>query len=57
MSKFVRIELRETDVTYLICIACGKFHTDYAIVTGGEPQVGLHKKCVDVVHAKRERRG
>lgn len=56
MSKFVRIELRETDVTYLICIACGKFHTEYAIVTDGEAQAGLHKRCVDAVHQKRERR-
>lgn len=51
--KFLRVELVPCDVTYLICIACGKFHTEFAIRVNGEPQAGVHKKCIEAVHAKR----
>lgn len=61
MKRHLRIALAartQTDEP-LMCLACGNYlagtrKVDFAIVvSGGEPQVGLHKKCMSAVHAKR----
>lgn len=52
--KFLRVELAPTTCSYLVCVACGRFNCDYAIVTD-EPEAGIHKKCIAKVKAKREK--
>jgi len=57
-NTFLRVELSPTDESHLVCIACGRFNCDLAIVVGGgslESQTGLHKKCVATVKAKVRR--
>jgi hypothetical protein len=51
--KHIRIALEPTDVTFLMCIVCGKFRTEYAVVTTIGPEVGIHKACIDQAHQKR----
>jgi hypothetical protein len=51
--KSLRLALAPADGTHLYCIACGGYRTEYAIVNGGEPQSGIHKKCVESVRVKR----
>jgi hypothetical protein len=53
--KHVRIAYEPTEATYLFCIACGHARTEFAVVTDGEPQTGIHKECVKKVHQKRAR--
>lgn len=53
--RFVRIEVTPTDLTSLMCIACGGFKTELAVVVpAGEPMAGLHKRCTALVAAKRK---
>jgi hypothetical protein len=51
--KYLRIAYVPTDATYLFCIACGNGRTEFAVVTDGEPQTGIHKSCIERVHQKR----
>lgn len=51
----VRVRAVPTDRTDLVCVACGGFHSDYAITKagGGEPQAGIHSVCLPVLRVKR----
>lgn len=54
--KYLRVELAPTDLSHLVCIGCGRFNVDLAIVNGDdvdEPQAGIHKGCIHRVKAKR----
>jgi hypothetical protein len=51
--KTLRLVLEPADGTHLYCIACGGYRTEYAVVNGGDPQSGIHKKCIEAVHKKR----
>jgi hypothetical protein len=55
--KFLRVELVPAMASHLICVACGNFHCDFAIVADGDKtgdgQAGVHKKCIAKVKAKR----
>lgn len=53
-QKFIRLRLIPADGTHLYCIACGSYRTEFAIDNGGEPQSGIHKKCVDSVKVRRK---
>ncbi len=56
-AQFIRVALVKTDLSHLVCIGCGKFNTDFAVVNGPdvEPEAGVHKKCILSVHARRTR--
>lgn len=60
--KFLRVELTsvsESGLSHLVCIGCGRFNVDFAIVVndheaiGGSSEAGVHKKCIKNVKAKR----
>lgn len=50
MRKTLRVRLVPTQRTDLLCIGCGQFRTQLAIVLGDESeehaQAGIHKACV-----------
>lgn len=54
-KRTLRVIVQPTHRTYLVCIACGRFQTELEVVITGdlEPQAGLHKKCLELVHHKR----
>lgn len=57
--RFVKIGIEKTTRTDLVCIACGKFHTEFAILharsLGGDDasEAGLHRACIEDVHQKK----
>lgn len=53
--KMIKIQLEKTSRTDLICVSCGGFVTEYAIVRGGgfEPNAGIHRSCINDVHVRR----
>jgi hypothetical protein len=55
--KFLRVELVPTDLSHLVCVGCGSFNVQFAIVVDNDPDydahVGVHKKCISRVKAKR----
>lgn len=57
--RFIRLRLEPTTLTHLMCICCSGFKTEFAVVPHyglddeSEPAVGLHKKCMKTMHAKR----
>ena len=56
MARYVKVEIRKTSLTYLPCLACGGFLTEFEVVTAAEPVVGLHRRCVDAVKVRRVRK-
>jgi predicted Fe-S protein YdhL (DUF1289 family) len=60
--KTARIQLVLTRRTDLVCIGCGRFRTEFAVVpidgdTSREAldsNVGVHRKCLDRVHFRRK---
>lgn len=43
-------------ITHLMCIACGNFRTELAVIVseGEAPQVGMHHRCVREVRRKKQ---
>jgi hypothetical protein len=57
-KKLIKIALERVQRTDLICIACGNFRTEWAImpsIEGIEPAAGVHTKCIPSLHVKRTR--
>lgn len=55
-TTFLRVRLALTTETHLVCIACGRFRTELAIVVSAgnqESHAGIHRKCIKDVKAKR----
>jgi hypothetical protein len=50
----LRVRLRPTDRTDVLCVSCGGFQADHVIVRsdGIETDSGCHKKCADEVQMK-----
>ena len=62
-QKTIRVALEKTKRTDIMCIACGRFHAELAIVVdnpaGFDPfpqSAGVHRACVTWVHRKRQRK-
>lgn len=61
-QKFVKIAIERISRTDLICVACGQFRTEWAIVLPGismedfEPVAGLHVRCVEKLHVRHSRK-
>lgn len=54
--KTLKVRLEKTTRTDLVCIGCGGFRTEYAIVSGvveGESVAGVHRDCIADVHVRR----
>lgn len=56
--RTLRVRIEPTTLTHLVCIRCGGFRTELAIVTPSdhddrEPQAGVHKACAKAIHFKR----
>ena len=45
-------------VTHLMCIVCGNFRTELAVVAGDglDPQVGMHHRCLRELNRARQTR-
>jgi hypothetical protein len=70
--RTVKVSLERVTRTDLICVSCGRFRCEWAIlpVAAGflrgdeqnekrdeyEPQAGVHTKCIDFLHAKFTRK-
>ena len=56
--KFVKVAIERVSRTDLICVSCGRFRTEWAIVAPGsdEPVAGVHAGCVDKLHVKHARK-
>ena len=58
--KLMKIALEKVSRTDLICIACGMFRTEWAIVpNSADPEdavAGLHSKCIDAIHVRHTRK-
>lgn len=55
-SKTIRLRLEKSTLTHLMCVRCGRFRAELAIVSPEpdvEPQAGLHKACAKAMHIKR----
>lgn len=57
-QKLIKVKLEKVQRTDLICIGCGCFRTDWAIVPtpGAEPVAGIHSKCIGALHVKHARK-
>lgn len=58
MRQFLRVTLVRTKRTDLMCIRCGGFRTEFAVVAPGETDqtahVGVHRRdCSTEMHAAR----
>lgn len=46
----IKIQLVATDRTDLVCVLCGRFQTEFAVVlpggSGDEAHTGVHKRCI-----------
>ncbi len=60
--KNVKVALERVTRTDLICVSCGDFRTEWAIVpavkAGGveDAQAGVHTKCIDSLHVRFTRK-
>jgi hypothetical protein len=63
--KMVKVALERVSRTDLICVSCGGFRTDWAILpvaaetlSNGErePQAGIHTSCIPSLHARNTRK-
>ena len=58
-KKFVKVGLERVSRTDLICVVCGNFRTEWAIMAeamGGDDAVaGIHGKCIEKLHVHRAR--
>jgi hypothetical protein len=60
--KTARVQLVPTRRTDLVCMSCGRFRTEFAVVPIGgdttretiDSHVGVHRACVDRVHSRRK---
>ena len=57
-KRFCKVALERVSRTDLICIGCGCFRTEWAIVSmgGAEPVAGLHTKCIPGMHVRHTRK-
>ena len=57
-QKHMKIKLERVQRTDLICVGCGNFRTEWAIVPspGVEPVAGVHSKCIGTLHVKHSRK-
>ena len=57
-KRFCKVALEKVSRTDLICIGCGNFRTEWAIVPVGdaEPVAGLHTKCIPGMHVRHARK-
>jgi hypothetical protein len=58
-TKNIKVALVRIERTDLICIGCGSFRTEWAIVPIGkesEPQAGVHTKCIPGLHVRHARK-
>lgn len=59
MERNIKIHIVSCERTDLMCICCGNFRTDFAVLPGAnvgilaDPVVGVHKKCIPLMHVKR----
>lgn len=52
--KALKVQIEKTTRTDLMCIACGGFRTEFAIVPEGfDPCAGVHRACIERVHVRR----
>jgi hypothetical protein len=58
MSKNIKIKLERVQRTDLICVSCGNFRTEWAIVPApdGEPVSGVHTKCISMLRVTRAKK-
>ncbi len=70
--RHVKIALERVTRTDLICVSCGSFRCEWAILPVAvgflrgdeekegrdeyEPQAGVHTKCIDQLHARSTRK-
>ena len=57
--KLIKIALERVSRTDLICIACGSFRTEWAVVPAGDVEeavAGCHTKCMDGLHVRHSRK-
>lgn len=59
--KNVKVALERVTRTDLICVSCGNFRTEWAIVpapAGGveDAVAGVHTKCIDNLHVRFTRK-
>jgi hypothetical protein len=63
MKKTMRVRLAPTRRTDLVCMACGRFRTEFAVVPVGgdmtretvDSHVGVHRgPCMSSVHLRRQ---
>ena len=56
-TQSLKIAIRRTTLTYLPCMSCGGFRTDYEVVADpNEPVVGVHRRCLEGLKVRRTRR-
>lgn len=59
--KTARVQLAPTRRTDLVCMSCGRFRTEFAVVPIGgdttreanDSHVGVHRACLGTVHLRR----
>jgi hypothetical protein len=52
--KTLKVRLEKTSRTDLVCIACGQFRTEFAIMTAeSSSEAGVHRECIGRVHVRR----
>jgi len=59
--RHVKIALERMTRTDLICVACGGFRTEWAIVPVTRPEdwdpvAGVHTRCIDSLHVRFTRK-
>ena len=63
--KLVKVAIERTDRTDLICVSCGNFRTEWALLPVAtetlangkyEPQAGVHTMCIAILHARNVRK-
>jgi hypothetical protein len=60
-TKFMKVSLIRVERTDLICVGCGRFRTEWAILPlqldaqdiDNEPIAGVHTKCIPGLHVRR----
>lgn len=59
--KCIKVSLERVTRTDLICVACGRFRTEWALVPGGqmaefEAVAGVHTGCIDQLAVRHTRK-
>lgn len=57
-TKAIKVRLEKTTRTDLMCIACGNFQTEFAVVCHGDESnfvAGVHRICINSVHVRRQK--